>query len=91
MLMHAKVWKPWLYLFSAAQETKAKMSKQILDSFWGGGGEAFHDELIVSGMLAYFAAKQNYVHRLLHRRINSLTFKLLINTWLNLFPLTLLP
>lgn len=58
ILMHAKVWKPWLYLFSAAQETKAKMSKQILDSFggrgvWEGGEEEFHDELIVSGMLAF--------------------------------------
>lgn len=88
----AKVWKPSLYLFSAAQETKAKMSKQILDSFGGGvRGRRISWWAHCFRNAGIFAAKQNYVHRLLHCRINSLTFKLLINTWLNLFPLTLLP
>lgn len=52
ILMPANVWKPLLYLFSAAQKTKAKISEQALDYFMG-VEEEFDDELTVSGMLAF--------------------------------------
>lgn len=52
ILMPANVWKTLLYLFSAAQKTKAKMNEQVLDYFMG-VEEEFDDELIVSGMLAF--------------------------------------